>query len=154
MNKKFIVSIVVFSILVGQLYAQLLEEPDKNYTPVKSSFSLLDPNRFHMSQSYSLWYTSSKSGSRSLAMYLNSIEYQVSDPLKIRVDLGYLHRPGMLLNNNGNFLQEGNIFPSLSINWRPSKNFHFRFDYSQTPYFYNNDISGYYNPYKTWEGFR
>ncbi|OQX92886.1 MAG: hypothetical protein B6D58_00670 [candidate division Zixibacteria bacterium 4484_95] len=154
MKKKYIVLIAVFLILAGHIYAQRLNEPAKNYTTSESSFSLLNPNRFHMSQSYSLWFTSSKSGSHSLAMYLNSIEYQVSDPLKIRVNLGYFHHPGMFLNGNSDFLREGKIFPSLSINWRPSKNFHFRFDYSQTPYFYSDDITGYYNPYKTWEGFR
>lgn len=152
MAKKLIVLIAVSLILTGQLYAQRIGEPAKNFASSKSSFSLLDPSRFHMSHTYSLWYTSSKSGSQSLAMYLNSIEYQVSDPLKIRVDLGYLHRPGMFFKTSGGILQEGKIFPALSINWRPSKNINFHFDYRQVPFFYDNSASRFYNPYETWEG--
>lgn len=86
-----------------------------------------------MSQSYSMWYTNSKAGSSSLAMYLNSIEYQISDPLKIRFDIGYIHQPGAVLKSGTKGIQNGQLVPGLSLTYRPSANFLFRFNYQQVP---------------------
>lgn len=112
----------------------------------KSSFSLLDPSRLHMSQSYSFIYSSSRAGSINLGMYLNSIEYQISDPLQIRFDIAYLHSPGNLVSGNGS-LQDGQILPGLSLRWRPSKNFLFQFDYHEAPSLFYNDRNGFYPSY-------
>jgi hypothetical protein len=111
-----------------------------DYVAKNSSLSLLDPSRLHMSHSYSLMYTSSRAGSYSLGMYLNSIEYQVSDPLKIRIDVAYLHQPGALIGARNNSVIDGRILPGISINWQPTKNMFFHIGYRQVPvtYRYSN----------------
>jgi len=124
--------------LLSPVYAQYAVSPvspgiDMN----KSTFSLFDPSRFKMSHSYSLSYSSSRAGSYSLGMYLNSIEYQVSDPLKISLDIGYLHQPGRFFTQGSNAVQDGQIVPAFSIDWKPGNNFHFRLDYRQAPSNYN-----------------
>ncbi len=107
----------------------------------RSGFSLLDPGKFKMSHSYSFMYTSSNYGSQSLGLYLNSIEYQISNPLKIRLNLGYYHNPGALIGkNNGSLSSNGQILPGLSITWKPSDKFHLHFNYQEMPGYY-------YNPY-------
>jgi hypothetical protein len=151
MVKKIVASLVIVMAISGSLYAQLAGD----FTPTnvlgnssaKSKFSLFDPTRLHMNQSYSLMFSSSKSGSSNIAMYLNSIEYQVSNPLTIRFDIGYLHQPGALMKNGARALQDGRIIPAVSINWRPSDNFMLRFDYRQVPVLYNN--GGYPNYYNS-----
>lgn len=123
-------------------YAQLAG--DFSSGPVKTTpkFSLLDPSRLHMTQSYSLMYSSSKAGSSSLAMYFNSIEYQVSNPLTVRFNIGYLHQPGAILKSGGTGSRGGQIIPGLSLTYRPSDSFLFRFDYRQVPVL-NSNYYGY-----------
>jgi len=141
-RKIFLVTFIL--VVIVPVYSQRLSDGPSSYSPAKSSFSLFDPNRFSMSHSYSFMYSSSKTGSQSLGMYLNSIEYQVADPLKIKLDIGYLHRPGSFLSSGGSTSNKGVIVPSFSINWKPSKNILFRFDYQQAPsslYYLNPGLS-------------
>ena len=128
--------IILALVLSCTAFAQNIDKAPKSYAPVKSSFSLFNPQRFHMTQSYSLMFSSSNSGRHSLGMYLNSIEYQVSDPLKIRLDLAYVHQPGALFNNSHGALSGGRLLPAISIDYRPLKNLYLRFDYSQVPSLY------------------
>lgn len=148
-DMRKIIVIISILLLAGAGYAQLQSDLPTSYAPAKSSFSLFDPNRFHMSHSFSVMYMSSNSGSQSLGMYLNSIEYQVSDPLNIKLDIAFLHQPGAFYNTSGVSLSDGRILPAISISYRPMKNLLFQFNYRQTPmlYQYNNSIynDNYYN---------
>ncbi len=103
----------------------------------KSKFSLFNPEKLKMRQSYSLWYSSSSRGSQSLAMYLNSIEYQISDPLKLQLNLGYLHRPGAVARSGVAALENGKLLPGISLSWKPSENFFLRLNYQQSPVYFN-----------------
>jgi hypothetical protein len=142
MIKKLMLTLAVIAILAVSGFAQLSGDFSGGPIKEKPKFSLLDPSRLHMTQSYSLMYSSSKAGSTNLAMYFNSIEYQISNPLKVRFDIGYLHQPSTLLKNSKTGLQSGRIIPGLSLTYRPSENFLFRFDYHQAPVL-NNIYSGY-----------
>jgi hypothetical protein len=53
------------------------------------SFSLLDPSRVKMWHSYTFSYFSGRGGSGNIGLYLNTIEYRPSDPLRLQVSLGY-----------------------------------------------------------------
>ncbi len=154
MARKFIAILVVFLVAASQIYAQRQSDLPLELSTAKSSFSLFDPGRFHMSQSYSMMYTTSQYGSYSLGLYLNTIEYQISDPLRIRLDIGYLHSPDMVLSNTSTAFQKGKILPAISISWRPSENFYFQFDYRELPSFFNNYGFDSYNKYhQRWEGY-
>lgn len=146
MIKKVICTVFMLMIVIPA-YAQRLGDLPSSYSPAKSSFSLLDPNRFHMSHSYSLSYISSRAGSRTLGMYLNSIEYQVSDPLRIKIDIAYLHKPGRLFNSGSGSSGSGQILPAISINWKPAKCVFFQFNYRQTPVLFGDDNYQYERPY-------
>jgi len=142
----------VLFLIAGQAYAQQMGDfpradlSDRSDSSSRPTFSLLDPNRFHMTQSYSFLYSSSRAGSFNLGVYLNSIEYQISDPLQIRFDFAYLHSPGNLVSRRGT-LPDGQILPGLSLRWRPSKNFLFQFDYHEAPPLFYNDRNGFYPSY-------
>lgn len=141
MTKKVIASAFAIIMIAAPLLAQQSGDfPQSLREEGKSGFSLLDPSRFHMTQSYSFMYSSSKYGSQSLGIYLNSIEYQVSDPLKIQLDIGYLHNPGSLVGNDNPYLGDGKILPGISITWKPSDEFFLQFNYREMPTYY-------YNPY-------
>jgi hypothetical protein len=133
MIKKVMYGLAITAILAATSYAQLSGDLSSGPVKEKPKFSLLDPSRLHMTQSYSLMYSNSKAGSSSLAMYFNSIEYQVSNPLTVRFNIGYLHQPGAILKSGGTSSRGGQIIPGLSLVYRPSDSFLFRFDYRQTP---------------------
>lgn len=104
-------------------------------TPRAGGFSLLDPSRFKMSQSYSLSYFSGSGYSGSLGFYSNTIEYRLSNPLTVRVGIGYLHQP---LGSNSDSgaragLDNGRLLPSFSLLYRPSNRFQLLIDYRTVP---------------------
>ena len=141
----FVISILAFC---SPVFAQQQESGKPNLSNLEPSLSILNPSRFHMSQSYSFMYSSSGYGSYSLGMYLNSLEYQVSDPLRIRIDVAYVHQPGALFSGTGAGSQNGMILPGISVNWQPSKYFQMRFDYRQYPSLYRGLDFESSNPYQ------
>ena len=54
------------------------------------SKSLLDPDKFQMTQSYTMSMGSFGGQSIGQAMYLNTMSYQISNPLSISLQWGYL----------------------------------------------------------------
>lgn len=103
--------------------------------PSGAGWGLLDPSRFRMRQSYSLSYMSGSSGSGSVGMYVNNIEYQLFKPLTLRVGLGYLHQPfgSRGANSAGLSVDDGFFIPSAGLEYRPSENFLLMVDFRQYP---------------------
>lgn len=66
-----------------------------------TGFSLLNPNRFSMRQSYSVGFASGSFGSSSSGLYLNTLSYRLADPLTLSADVGF-HTP---LYSSGAFSQ-------------------------------------------------
>ncbi|MBI5867904.1 MAG: hypothetical protein HZB43_06385 [candidate division Zixibacteria bacterium] len=98
----------------------------------KPGFSLLDPARFKIRNSYSLSFLSGSGQSASVGMFMSTIEYQLSQPLSLRVGLGYLHQPlGFLKNTTGP--GQGRFLPSATLDYRPSDKFHFIVDFRTLP---------------------
>lgn len=54
-----------------------------------SGFSLLNPNRFSMRQSYSVNFASGSYGTSSAGLYLNTLSYRLADPLTLSADVGF-----------------------------------------------------------------
>ena len=54
-----------------------------------SGFSLLNPNRFSMHQSYSVNFSTGSFGSASAGLYLNTLSYRLADPLTLTADVGF-----------------------------------------------------------------
>lgn len=98
-------------------------EPGKilGLLPVKG-FSLLDPSRLRITNSYSFSFLSSGKYSGTMGIYQTSIGYQVSNPLYLQVDVGYLHQPFRTKNNLD---LNGRIFPNFFLLYNPGDNFSF-----------------------------
>jgi hypothetical protein len=116
----------------------------------KNSTSLFDPSRLTMHQSVSFGYYSGGAGSGSMGYYLNSLEYSISNPLKIRVDLGYMANTSALFSRNSSSTKTGTFVPGVSLDWRPSSAFHFSLDFRQVPVYNYGNYNNYYNP-ALWE---
>ncbi len=99
----------------------------------------LDPNKFSMSHSYSLSFSSYGGNSFNQGLYLNTMQYQLFDPLTVHLQLGVAHQPF------GNQLQGGSFKNELFISsagfeYKPNRNLTLQLEYSRQPasFFYHN----------------
>lgn len=133
----FIVCLIISSFF-SLTYSQKKDVENKSFfglTPQKSSFSLLDPSRLKMRQSYTLSYFSGKKGSESSGLYLNTIQYQISEPLKLTMNLGYLHRPSFWQRSGNSFNTQG-ILSDFQLEYKKS-NFYFLLKIGNLPKSYD-----------------
>lgn len=108
-----------------------------------SVLSFIDPNRFFMSQSYSLSYSSFGGGS-SMGIYQNQMSYLFSDKLMVRARLGFMHNPlgiGAYSNQPTDLMD--NLIYGFDLNYQPKENVRFNIRFDKSPYYYR---SGFY-PY-------
>jgi len=132
--KMFLVTIAGFLVLgnlalVPSSYSQNLADQKtdltsthlNSLTPNNSRFSLLDLSRLKIRNSYTVSYLSSGKHSGTFGLYVTSFEYQLSNPLNIQVDLGYLHQPFSMGRNNIDI--NSRILPNVRVNYSPSPYF-------------------------------
>lgn len=146
MKRSLLASLfVLFPVLIfGQMkqdtkvnMSKALTQPTK----IQSIVGLLglDPNRFSMSHSYSLSVGSFGGNSYNQGLYLNTMRYQISNPLSAFVQLGFSHQP--FRQQNSQFGQQDQFFVSgAGLKYKPSENFQVQFEFSQRP-------NSYYSPY-------
>jgi hypothetical protein len=93
---------------------------------------VIDPTRFSMTQSYSLSFFSLGGQSFNQGLYLNTMNYRISDPLMARLQIGYLHQPlggtGLTGSSAGQFFVR-----SASLEYKPSEKTQIYFDYQSMP---------------------
>jgi hypothetical protein len=119
--KKAIAIILVLTPVIA--VAQMAAPSDGESYVRKTDFSLFDPSRLTMHNSYTFSYYSGSGRSGTIGYYMNSIEYAFSGPLKIRLDLGYLHNPTSMFSRGSSGANTGAFVPGISVDWRPSDQF-------------------------------
>ncbi len=127
--------------------SEIAQGPQSMQGASSSIFSLFDPSRFSMHQSYSIAFMSGSTGSQSIAMYLNSIDYKLAQPLTLQVDLAFMHQPQTLFGAEGSSGLNGKILPSFRLLWEPSKDFHMSISYESRSAYYNPYYNSYYDPF-------
>ena len=126
--------------VMAQPYAHN-DDPDY-FTGLESpSLSLLDPSRISTSHSYTFSYYSGNGRSGSIGMLMNSIEYRVSDPLRVTVDLGILHNPSAIVGHSQAGISPV-IVPGIRLQYRPSNNIYLQMNIESYPAWYGNGYGG------------
>jgi hypothetical protein len=100
-----------------------------------------------MSHSFSLSYFSFGGQSISQSMYLNTLNYQISDPLSLSVQWGIRAFPHNTLGNNSTLLNGGLFFSGAELNYRPTDNLFIKFEVNRMPYY--NSYRYPYRPYQS-----
>lgn len=95
--------------------------------------SFLNSNRFTMNHSYSLSFMSSGGHSTNLGMYLNTMTYQISDPLMMQLRVGYLHQPFGAMNSISSSMNNTFFVQGAQLLYRPSKNLRVSLEYESVP---------------------
>jgi hypothetical protein len=94
--------------------------------------SLLDPSRFSMSQSYTMSFMRVGNQTLNQGLYLNTMNYRISNPLLAQVRVGFLHQPFGAYGNTGD--QNGKLFLQRAmLQYRPSDKMSIVFDYQAYP---------------------
>ena len=96
--------------------------------------ALFDPARFSMSQSYSMTVGSVGKYGFNQGLYLNTMTWQVADPLLMQIRVGYAHQPlgqsalfGQSQPSSQLFLQQA------YLEYKPFKNAKLTFEYQSMP---------------------
>lgn len=93
-----------------------------------AGFSLLNPNRFSMHQSYSVNFASGSFGSTSSGLYLNTLSYRIADPLTLSADVGFytpLYSSSSMGFSKGGFqdprLGSSFVMPHVGLEYKPTE---------------------------------
>ena len=134
--KRIIYLSLILTILLLSIQSGFAQDKSVSEPSVKlKGFSLLDPSRLKMSQSYTFSFFSSGKQSRTFGLYTNTLEYRISQPLLVRVGLAYLHQPLSVFNRGSQSLN-GVLLPNFQLFYQPSKSFQLRIDVSSMPGWY------------------
>jgi len=143
-----IMTLCILVVCLLQLaWADTLVEKPKSTSPrnaigttrVDSKFSLFDPNRFSMQQSYSISYMSFNGHGQTIGLYLNSMKYQLSSSVDLNVTLGWLHQPSRVFTRNDRGVSDyGHILPNVRLLYQPSDKFLFQISYESIPGVYSD----------------
>jgi hypothetical protein len=139
--KKGILLLILLGILIPALAAaqfrsdqqrSVFKPSDLIRKPTGLFDKLIHSPRFHMSHSYSLSFFSAGGESFNQGLYLNSMSYQISDPLLAQIQIGYYHQP---LGNMGNSGQSGSglFIRSASLEYKPSDQTKIYFGFESVP---------------------
>jgi len=146
MNRKKLTGLLVCLFLLPSLaFGQLKQDGKINMAQVLTKPQTLvgliglDPSKFSMSHSYSLSFTSFGGQSYNQGLYLNTMMYQLSNPIKMYFQFGVQHQPF----GQNEFQNQSQFFVSgAGFEYKPSDNFKVQFEFSQQP---NSFYSPYYN---------
>ncbi len=151
MRHRFLLLAVFLFGLPALSFAQLKSETQPNIAqaltkPTRGQGFLsligLNPSRFSMQHSYTLSFGTG--GAQGL--YLNTMRYQLANPLTLHLQVGFAHQAfgGLGYGNPG----KGQFFVSgAGLKYEPSQNFRLLFEFSQQP-------AGYYSPYSSYSNWR
>jgi len=146
MNRKKLTGLLVCLFLLPSLaFGQLKQDGKINMAQVLTKPQTLvgliglDPSKFSMSHSYSLSFTSFGGQSYNQGLYLNTMMYRLSNPIKMYFQFGVQHQPF----GQNEFQNQSQFFVSgAGFEYKPSDNFKVQFEFSQQP---NSFYSPYYN---------
>lgn len=148
---------IIFNVALGQLKDQNkpvnikneIIKPGLNYWSI---FGLIDPSRISMSHSYSMSFFSMGGKGLSQSLYLNTLKYQIADPLSLKVQWGIRNYPYNSFAKDSPLFNSGLFFSGAELNYRPSDNLFLKLQYNAQPLY--NYYYGYpyrYRPNYFWD---
>lgn len=107
-------------------------------------FGLIDPSKMHMSHSASMSYGSMGGNGMMLSSYINTIDYQISENLFLRTNLGIMTSP---YNTYGEdfYLNKPRFFGGAQLQYDINENSRLFLQFESVPYGYYRPTLGDYN---------
>ncbi|HFE65302.1 MAG TPA: hypothetical protein ENK14_12945 [Caldithrix sp.] len=117
--------------------SQQIAKPTSNFI-----LGFLNPDKLQMHHNFSMSYMTFGGQGMMINSYLNTIDYQISKPLWLRLNLGVMNSPYNSFKNPA--LNNTQFFGGAELNYRPTENTHIKIGVDMRPGFYYNR---YYNPF-------
>lgn len=140
----FLIAVWAIPLLVlGQVIDSGSEGNFRNYLRSGSDYSLgiFDPSRLTFSHYISSSYASFGGEGVMTNLFMETIGYQLSNPVTLTFNVGYMNQPYSTMSSEG-VMQSGRFLGSAALTWRPANNMFFRFEVANFPKY------GYgYSPY-------
>jgi len=108
-------------------------------------FGLIDPSKVNMHHSVSMSYGGMGSNGMALSTYMNVIDYQISEKLSLRTNLGIMTSPYNTYGE-GFYLNKPRFFGGAQLQYKISKNSGLFLQFQSNPYnYYRPGLSEYNN---------
>lgn len=98
-------------------------------------FGLIDPSRLNMHHSVNMSYGSFGSNGMMLSTYMNFMDYQVTDKLMIRTNLGVMTSPYNTMGDNF-YLNKPRFVGGAQLEYKMSENSSVFFSIQSQPYYH------------------
>ena len=128
--------------------------------PIQDRFlglSIFDPSKFSMQHSFSMSYFSLGGRGVSQGLYLNTMTYQVSSPLLLKLQWGIQNFPYNSLAKNNPAFQGGFFLSGAELQYKPSDKLEMRIQFNRMPgnmynsYMYDNPFRPYRRSMWNWD---
>ena len=119
-------------------FSRVLTHPTNNLI-----LGFINPDRLDMHHSFSMSYMTFGKQSLMVNSYMNTINYQISNPLWLRLNLGIMNSPYNSLPNSS--LNKTQFFGGAELFYRPGENSLIRIGVDVRPGFYR---PLYYDPWR------
>ncbi len=147
MNKHIIFILATVTILFSQFRGTELQADPRLKLLSTSQGSVFDMSKISVSHSLSMNYTNGSSGSAMINEYVAGIDYKISDPLSLRLNLGMSFTPyssiGPVEDNNTDV-----YIKSATLDYRPNNSFRMRVDFRNikpSDYMSGDPFNNHYN---------
>jgi hypothetical protein len=107
--------------------------------PASNPFSLLDLSKMSWSHSYTFGFVSGAGTSGSMGILNNTMFYEFSPALSLRLDIGIMHNSGAIWGDANN---DATLLPGFQLDYHPSDKFSLTVGMTR----YNPAVMPYYMP--------
>lgn len=99
--------------------------------------SILDPSKIKMSHSFSMSYFSIGGKGVAQNIYLNTLQYQIAQPLMLTVQWGIRQTPYNSLAKDSPLFNSGFFLSGAELRYKPTENLEMNFQISTQPNYYS-----------------
>ena len=126
----FISTLMIFGFIFAQFKADVQEFDPRMNLMTPSTGSLFDMSRIKIDHSFSMNYSSTGASSAFVNEYVAGINYRISEPMNLRMELGMSYTPYSTFTIPGEEQEAQVYLKSATFDYRPSKQFHIQIGYN------------------------
>ena len=120
--------------ILGLIFAQFKTDA-KNFDPryklmSPTNGSLFDMSRIHVSHSFSMNYSSTGTSSAFVNEYVAGINYRISNPMNLKLELGMSYTPYSTFSIPGEEQKTSVYLKSATFDYKPNNTFHLQIGYN------------------------
>ncbi|MDA3837858.1 MAG: hypothetical protein PF574_02635 [Candidatus Delongbacteria bacterium] len=126
----FVSAMVLFGFVFAQYKADVESFDPRMNLMTPSTGSMFDMSKIKVDHSFSMNYSSSGTNSNFVNEYVAGINYRISDPMNLRLELGMSYTPYSTFTIPGEEQEAQVYLKSATFDYRPNKQFHLQVGYN------------------------